>query len=203
MKKTIVSLSVSAILVAAILFSCSKNSPTSSTGQTTMDLTVVGLWNGALGAIPYIHFNGEKIIAHFSGADSTFSLITRDVTRGDTLPIKDTTLVLLGTWRLNSPKDSVLLTCDTSRIIDTTLNILKPRAVRGQVVPVCIKDNNPAHSDPALKNEIKSNSSTGAINWQIAMTDFIPLAPLLNINIPDAQKPLLAAVILVLEKTSQ
>jgi hypothetical protein len=188
MKKAIVLLSLSALLTAAILFSCGKNSPTTSTGPTTMDLTVVGLWNGAIAAIPYIHFNGEKIIAHFYSADSSFTLITRDPTRGETLPIKDTTLVLSGTWRLNAPKDSVLLLCDTSRIIDTTLNILKPRAVRGQVVPVFIKI---------------ATSTAGAIDWQIVMTDFIPLAPLLNINIPDAYKPALAAVILVLEKTSQ
>ena len=188
MKKTSILFST-VCLISAILLSCSEDSPNSpNNGPAALDLTVVGKWDGVLGAIPLIHFNGETIFASFSGADSTFTLITRDPTRGTALPIKDTTLVLSGTWRLNAPKDSVLLFCDTSSVIDTAQNILRPQAVRGQIVPVSIK---------SIAN------SNGHIYWTIVMTDFLPLAPLLNINIPDVEKPLLQAVSLILEKISQ
>lgn len=189
MKKVFVPFVITGILALA-LFSCSdKGTNTKNSGPLALDTTVVGTWQGAMGAIQLIHFNGEKIFAHFSSGDSTFYLITRDTTRAATPVILDTTLVLNGAWRLNAPKDSVLLLLDTCRIIDTTLNVLVPRLVRGQIIPVFIN--------------IARNPDDGYIEWQIALTDFVPLAPLLGLDLSNAPLSVLQVIKVVLAKMSQ
>ena len=158
----------------------------------SIDETEVGKWFGAIGAIHVkntIDFNGEKIFADFSGADSTFALITRDTTRAGTPLISDTTLVLTGVWKLNAPQDSVLLVCDTCRIIDTTLNTLVPRSVRGEIIPVFI--------------DIANNPDDGYVEWQIRLTDFLPIAPLMGLNLSPADAGLLSGTIIALAKMSQ
>ena len=158
----------------------------------SIDETEVGKWFGTIDSIKIpkvINFNGEKIFADFSGADSTFALITRDITRAATPLISDTTLVLTGVWKLNAPKDSVLLACDTCRIIDTTLNALVGRSVRGQIIPVFIN--------------IANNPDDGFIEWQIRLTDFLPIAPLIGLNLPASDVGFLSSTIIVLAKTSQ
>ncbi len=173
MKKIFIPFVIAGIL-ALMLFSCSnKGTNSKNSGPLALDTTVVGTWQGAMGAIQLIHFNGEKIFAHFSSGDSYhFHSYTRDTTRAATPVILDTTLALNGAWRLNALKDSVLLLCDTCRIIDTTLNILVPRLVRGQTIPVFIT--------------IAKNPDDGYIEWQIALTDFVPLAPLLGLDLSNA-----------------
>lgn len=158
--------------VAAILFSCGEDKPN---GPAGMDTSCVGEWIGAMEPIPLAGFNGAKIFANLQGQPQTFELITRDTTRGTTSAIKDTTLVLAGSWAMNGAKDSVLLICDTGRIIDTAQNILKPLSVRGQVIPVYEK--------------IAVNPATNEIEWDIAFSDFLPLAPLLGITIPPTIPP--------------
>ena len=157
-----------------------------------IDQTVVGKWQGAIGAIKIpntINFNGEKMFVNILSSDSTFALITRDTTRAATPSIFDTTLVLTGHWKLNAPKDSALLLCDTCRIIDTTLNTLVPRLVRGQIIPVFVN--------------IARNNDDGYIEWQIVLTDFLPIAPLMGLNIPASSAGLLSGTIIVLAKMSQ
>jgi Carboxypeptidase regulatory-like domain len=157
-----------------------------------IDQTVVGKWQGAIGAIKIpntINFNGEKIFVNISGNDSTFALITRDTTRAATPLISDTTLVLAGSWRLNAPKDSALLLCDTCRIIDTTLNTLVPRLVKGQTIPVFIN--------------IARNTADGYIEWQISLTDFLPIAPLMGLNLNGVNPTLFSGTIIVLAKMSE
>jgi hypothetical protein len=175
-------------IAAVMLFSCSDKGTSNNNGPEVLDTSVNGKWQGEIGAIQLVHFNGEKIFAHFSG-DSTFSLITRDTTRAATPRILDTMLVLTGTWRLTPPKDSVLLLLDTCTIIDTALNILVPRSVRGQTVPVFIS--------------IAKNPDDGYIEWQIALTDFVPLAPLLGLDLSNVPVSILQVIKVVLAKTSQ
>jgi hypothetical protein len=191
MRKTCVLFGITGLLAAA-LFSCSDKGTISNNGAKALDTSVNGKWQGTILAIKIpkvINFNGEKIFVNFSGSDSTFALITRDTTRAATLFIADTTLVLTGSWRLNAPKDSVLLLCDTCRIIDTTLNVLVPRLVRGQTIPVFIT--------------IAKNPDDGLIEWQIALTDFLPIAPLMGLNLNGVDPNLFSGTIIVLAKTSQ
>ena len=192
MKKSLVLLGITGLLAAA-LFSCSDKGTNSNNGPKALDTSVNGKWQGAIGAIhmqtPVFNFNGEKIFVNISSSDSTFALITRDTTRAATLLIFDTTLVLTGSWRLNAPKDSALLLCDTCRIIDTTLNTLVPRLVRGQIIPVFVN--------------IARNTDDGYIEWQIRLTDFLPIAPLMGLNIPASSAGLLSGTIIVLAKMSQ
>jgi hypothetical protein len=191
MKKSFVLLVISGLLAAA-LFYCSDKGTGSNSGPKALDTSVNGQWQGAIGAIKIpntINFNGEKIFANFPSGNSTFALITRDTTRAATPLILDTTLVLTGSWTLNALKDSALLVCDTCRIIDTTLNALVPRIVRGQIIPVFIN--------------IARNSFDGYIEWQISLTDFLPIAPLMGLNIPASSAGLLSGTIIVLAKMSQ
>ena len=192
MRKTCVLFGITGLLAAA-LFSCGDKGTSSNNGPLALDTTVAGTWQGAIGEIhlqnPVIDFNGEKIFVHFSGGNSTFSLITRDSTRFTIPHISDTTLVLTGAWSYNTPKDSVLLVCDTCRIVDTTLNLLVPRQVRGQRIPV-------------FKN-IAKNSYDGYIEWEIQLRDFLPIAPLLGLNISTVDPQYFAGTIIVLAKMSQ
>jgi len=192
MKKTIL-LCALAGMFTAVFFSCGqKSAGPKNSGPAALDTTVVGKWYGAIGAIKIptvINFNGEKIFVNISGPDSTFALITRDTTRAATPFISDTTLVLSGVWKLNAPKDSVLLVCDTCRIIDTTLNTLVGRSVRGQIIPVFIN--------------IANNPDDGYIEWQIRLTDFLPIAPLMGLNLSPADAGLLSGTIIALAKMSQ
>jgi plastocyanin len=163
-----------------------------SNSPRTLDTIIIGKWQGAIGAIKIpntINFNGEKIFVNISSSDSTFALITRDTTRAATPLIFDTTLVLTGSWRLNAPKDSALLLCDTCRIIDTTLNALVPRLVRGQIIPVFVN--------------IARNNDDGYIEWQIALTDFLPIAPLMGLNLNGVDPNLFSGTIIVLAKMLQ
>lgn len=194
MKKVTILLGISGIL-AVVLFSCGNKGTNSNTNTPgTLDTSVKGKWQGAIGGIHIqflkdtINFNGEKIFVHFSGGDSSFALITCDTTRAATPLISDTTLVLTGSWRVNAPKDTALLLCDTCRIIDTTLNTLVPRLVRGQRIPVFI--------------DIARNPDDGFIEWNVKLNDLLPIAPLMGLNFT-ADPRLFANTKIVLAKMSQ
>jgi hypothetical protein len=184
LNKNFALLSGSGLIIAALLFSCADKSTAPAGG---LDLSVVGNWEGAMGAIPLIHFTGERIFANLSGRDSTFVLITRDPTKDTTSAIKDTTLVMTGNWTLNAGKDSVLLAPHSCRIIDTATNTLRSRVI-DQTIPVFIKI---------------AKDASGVINWDIAMSDFLPLAPLLGLNLPPLSPSVWQAVRIILEKMSQ
>lgn len=170
------------------LFVCSQN----PSGPSALDTTVVGNWQGAIGAIPTFNFRGEKIFVNIARSDSSFVLVTRDTTRASTPVIKDTMLVLSGAWRLNSPKDSILLLCDSCRVVDTTLNVLSQRQVQGQVIPV----GTPIDRQP-----------DGLILWHVCLYDLSPLMPYIGLDlsgIPASQlQALLSGTIIDLEKMSQ
>ncbi|HEX7511013.1 MAG TPA: hypothetical protein VF335_06915 [Chitinivibrionales bacterium] len=113
------------VFYGAMLLWCTTN----STGPSALDTTVIGAWRGAIGAIPMLNFTGEKIFLSVSRPDSSFRLITRDTTRAAMQVIKDTMVVLTGAWRINGSKDSILLLCDSCRVVDTALNVLSQRNV--------------------------------------------------------------------------
>ena len=165
----------------------SGNATIQANFAAVLDMTVVGKWQGAIGAIPSIHFNGAKIFANFSGGDSSFSLITRDTTRGATPVIKDTTLVLTGSWRLNAVKDTILLASETCRVVDTTTNDLSQRQVQGQIIPIPV-------------NITKQN---GQIIWKVPLTALVPLAPLIGLDLSGVPQSVLQVIIIELQKMSQ
>lgn len=181
------------VLVAIVLLvACGKDSPNNSGPQNTdttvvMDLSVVGDWVAILAIPPIIN---QKIFVDISKTDSAFLIVTRDPSRDTTKnpAIKDTTLVLTGHWGINNGKDSLLLLCDTSRIIDTAKNELSPRNVRGKTIPLPI--------------QINKNSTSGDIEWEIALFDFVPLAQLLNIDLSN-YVALLKDIRLILVKVRQ
>lgn len=160
-----------AFLAFIVLMTCGKDSPNNSGTPNTdttavMDLSVVGDWEGVMFFPGIIN---EKVFIDIAKADSNFFLVTCDSTRDTTKnpAIKDTTLVLSGTWKLNTTNDSIVLLCDTSRIIDTTLNVLSPRNVRGQTIPIFVN----------------ISKNTNDIEWTITYADLVPLATLLNLNL--------------------
>jgi hypothetical protein len=177
-------------LVAALLLSCGHDAP-NNTGVSGLDTSVVGNWYGMMPPIPLMKFNGAKIFVDISKTDSVFSLVTFDTTRDTTKnpAIKDTSLILTGTWKLNAANDSILLKCDTGRIIDTTLNILSPRAVRGQIIPMVI--------------DISKNPSTGDIEWSVPLTEMVPLAPFLGLDLSSIPVSILQLVTITLVKVQQ
>jgi hypothetical protein len=163
--------------------------------QPPMDLTVVGKWEGSIASIPLVNFNGAQIFPSFRKSDSTFRLISRDSTRHQTTGVKDTMLIITGTWSIQkaksaSSKDSVLLLCDSAKKIDTAMNALVPNdSIHGLRVPVCIN--------------IAKNNSSGDIEWAVTMKDFIPLAPYLRIDIPSNFTFILNIIQIVFKKKSQ
>ena len=167
--------------------SCGDKAAENGNGQ--MDLSVVGYWEGAMEPIPFVGFKGAQIFNRITAVDSAFTLVTLDTSRGIDRPIRDTTLYLAGKWRLNVPGDSILLLPDTCRIIDTAQNILVPREVRGQTIPMLIN--------------ISTYQPTGEIEWTVAIADLMPLAPLLGLNLSGIPPGLLQAVQIILVKRWQ
>ncbi|MBN1129409.1 MAG: hypothetical protein JXA71_10505 [Chitinispirillaceae bacterium] len=157
-------------------------------GNGQMDTSVVGYWEGVMEPITLMGFKGASIFNHIR-ADSTFLLVTLDTSRSDTSRIKDTTLYLAGKWRLNEPKDSILLLPDTCRIIDTAQNILVPRAVSGETIPMFVF--------------IIKNDATGQIEWTVFGTDLVPLGPLLGIDLSGVPTDLLKIITIALYKRRQ
>jgi hypothetical protein len=183
-------------LVSALLVSCGKDTsktpgPTGPDTTVVLDLSVVGNWEGLMPGISLINFDGAKIFVDISKTDSVFSLVTLDPAKDTTKnpAIKDTSLVLTGVWKLNMNKDSILLICDTGRIIDTTQNILAPREVRGLVIPMAIA--------------ISKNSSTGDIEWVVGFTELVPIGPMLGLDLSSYPSSLLEVLTVTLAKKKQ
>jgi hypothetical protein len=149
---------------SALLFSCGESE---NAGPGQMDTSVIGYWEGMLGELSMFGFDGARIYTRIKKTDSSFQLISLTLDTAST--IRDTTLIMAGKWRLNTPKDSILLLPDTCRIIDTTLDSLVPRDVKGTIIPLPI--------------QISRNSSTGDIEWMVSFADMVPVAPLLGINL--------------------
>jgi hypothetical protein len=171
---------------AVLMLSCGDKA---NEGNGPMDTSVIGFWEGAMEPIPLIGFKGENIYNNISLPDSAFTLIVRDTSRGVSLSIKDTTLIMAGHWRMNTLRDTILLLPDTCRIIDTTQNILVPRTVKGETFPMSVS--------------ILDNSTSGHIEWTVPVADLVPMAPLLGINLSGYPPGLLQAVRIVLYKMRQ
>jgi hypothetical protein len=158
----------------------------SSTDKSALDTSVAGKWEGLIVpiSIPPINFNGAKIFMEFSQPGS-FNIIAR----GDTLlpDIKDTILVLSGTWRFNVPRDSVVLAFSACRALDTMTHELASRDVQGQSI--------------FIPKSIEKGETT--IDWIISFADMAPLVPLLGFTIPAQQISLLKALNIDFQKVSQ
>lgn len=176
---------LAAMMALTGMLLCGKNNP-AGTGNPKFDNSVVGMWMGGLRHPPVVN---DYIYVHIIGTDSTFSLVTRDAAGDSTSnpAIKDTTLVLTGKWRLNGTKDSMLLLCDTARIIDTLNHVLVGRQVHGQVISLYVS--------------IAPNAA-GEIMWTLSMSDLITLAPLMGMNIDPTQADALRFVKVGLKKVS-
>lgn len=175
-------------LTITLLLSCGHDS------GPVPDTSAVGDWYGFMIPIHLsgiMEFNGAKIFVDISKTDSLFSLVTLDTTRDTTKnpSIKDTSLVLTGAWKLNATQDSILLICDTGRIIDTTLDSLSPREVKGRIIPMAIN--------------ISDNPSSGDVEWEVPLTEMVPLAPLLGMDLSGVNSSILDAVIIVMIKVKQ
>jgi hypothetical protein len=156
-----------------------------SNGQ--MDTSVIGLWEGAIGELIVFNFYGVQFFTRITAQDSAFQLVAREL---DTAAAdQDTTLDMAGRWRMNVTRDSILLLPDTCRIIDTAQNALVPRPVRGSVIPLPVA--------------ISKNGTTGEIEWVVAFSDLIPIAPLLGINVTGIDPRLLSGSIITMVKQSQ
>jgi len=145
-----------------------------------------GTWLGYIIPInvPPIHFNGAKILLKVSEKDSAFHLVARDTTEIVSPTVKDTILVLDGSWRLNSAKDSIALLCSYCRIIDTSTNALYERPVENQRIQLKV-------------NIAQKEAST---IWEIPFSDLAALVPLLGLSIPAEQQGILKMFVIDMEK---
>jgi hypothetical protein len=145
--------------------SCGEN----ENGNSEMDTSVIGYWEGGIEPLAPFGFNGARIFTRISGSDSSFTLAS--LTWDTAASIHDTTLNMAGTWRMITSNDSIILLLlpDTCRIIDTTLDSLVPREVHGITIPMPV--------------DIKRNSTTDIIEWRVSFAELVPIAPLLGIEL--------------------
>lgn len=169
--------------IPALWFSCGE----SENGTGEMDTSVIGFWEGKIEALPPFGFDGARIFTRISKPDSSFMLVSLTLDTANS--IQDTTLDMAGAWRMNAPRDSILLLPDTCRIIDTTSQILMPKEVQGVTIPMPV--------------DIKRNSSTGIIEWTVSFADLIPMAPLLGIDLSGIPVNTLVGQKMTLFKRSQ
>jgi hypothetical protein len=151
--------------IGIIAFSCVSNSPET----TAPDNPVVGNWQGVISGIGIssINFDGAKVFITISGKDSMFALTALDTMKSRSPAIKDTILILGGTWGLASAKDSVLLHCSSCRVVDTSTNTLNVRNVDGEIIPI----------------PITIGPLNGKTMWKLTFADLMPLVPLLGLDI--------------------
>ncbi|MBN2035881.1 MAG: hypothetical protein JW768_03985 [Chitinispirillaceae bacterium] len=181
MKKTMI---LPALFCCSVFFVCGDGP---DSGVTEMDTSVIGFWEGMVEELEAIGFDGARIYTRITGPDSSFQLVSLALDTASS--IQDTTLDMAGKWRMNAILDSILLLPDTCRIIDTTLNTLMPRQVRGSTIPL------PMH--------ISKNSVTGTIEWMVSFADLVPVAPLLGIDLTGVPISLLTGSKITLFKRSQ
>lgn len=152
--------------ISFLLFSCQKNDENNVANPTEKHICV-GTWQGGIG--------GDKLLSSLlpdtilidvkinNDADSTYSLISTYA------PGTDTTLKHTGTWHLNSKGDSIILVGNNCLIIDTNQKKLVVRGC-GDAIPIHIN----------IQNNL----------WKVLMTDLLPVAETLSI---DVSSPFIAA----------
>jgi hypothetical protein len=172
--------------VGIIGFSCVSNSPETM----APDNPVVGKWQGAISAIGSpANFDGALVFITISGKDSTFAVVALDTMKVRSPVIKDTILLLGGTWGLTVAKDSILLHCSSCRVVDTANNTLNERNVNGEIIPI-----------PTTFGIVD-----GKTMWEPTIGDLMPLVPLLGLDISGISPALLSVLkktLIYLEKKS-
>ncbi len=151
-----------------------------------LDTKAAGTWAGYIIPIKIspINFNGAKIYLKIASADSTFHMAARDTTQQLSEVIKDTILVLDGSWSLTAAPDSIALLCSCCRVVDTSTHTLYDRPVEDRRIPLPL-------------NIFNQDNVT---IWEISFSDLAPLVPLLGLSIPDAQQGLLKGFKIDLQK---
>lgn len=167
MNKTI---PVFTLIFGLLLFSCQKN------GNEPEDNVIidpaekhicVGTWQGGIGGASLAGLLPRDILIDVkinNDADSTYSLISTYA------PGLDTSMKHLGTWHLNNKGDSIILVGNDCQVIDTIQKKLVARDC-GAPIPIYIN----------IQNNI----------WKVLMTDLLPVAETLSI---DVSNPLIAAI---------
>jgi hypothetical protein len=178
--KKIIAVFFALAMVSVLLVACTGYP---SEANLLLDTTVVGVWEGTSLAVPApiapVNIKSFLISTRISKADSAFILTVRDTSQNDSIA-KDTTLILIGTWKMNAANDSILLNCNTGRIMDST-KIFHAISPNQTVNPI------------PLKTNIINDSEKGYIVWTLTFLDLKPFLPLLGITsaIPDNSLKLL------------
>lgn len=152
--------------ISLLLFSCQKNDE-NNVAKPAEKHICVGTWQGGIGGDKLASLLPKAILIDVkinNDADSTYSLISTYA------PGIDTTLKHAGTWHLNSKGDSIILVGNNCLIIDTTQKKLVMREC-GDAIPIHI----------SIQNNL----------WKVLMTDLLPVAKTLSI---DVSNPIIAAV---------
>jgi hypothetical protein len=174
MKKALLCFLFLIVFIGIIAFSCVSN----STENTSPDNPVVGKWQGAISAIGSpANFDGALVFITIS-KDSTFAVIALDTMKVRSPVIKDTILLLGGTWGVTTAKDSILLHCSSCRVVDTSNNTLYARNVGGEIIAI-----------PTTIGTVN-----GKTMWEPTVGDLMPLVPLLGLDISGINPTLLNAL---------
>jgi hypothetical protein len=124
----------------------------------------IGLWQGSLGDETLRKILPKDILIDVkinNDADSTYSLISTYA------PGTDTSLKHLGTWHFNSKGDSIILVGNDCRVIDTIQKQLVVRECSAQI-PIYINIQN--------------------TTWKVLLTDLLPIASALSIDVSTIAK---------------
>jgi hypothetical protein len=154
------SLAVIVIVIGLFLWSCQNNE--NGPGVVTDPVgehICVGSWLGGIGGQQLMGLLPRDILINVkinNDKDSSYSLITTYS------PGTDTSMKHLGSWHLNAKGDSIILVGSNCQVIDTTQKKLVTRDC-GQPIPIYIN--------------IQNNS------WKVLLTDLLPVASTLQINL--------------------
>ncbi|HEX2957922.1 MAG TPA: hypothetical protein VHO70_13900 [Chitinispirillaceae bacterium] len=150
------------IATCLLLGSCQKNGTDPEVIiDPPVDHICVGAWKGGIGGQQLFGLLPRDILIDVkinNDKDSTYSLIATYA------PGTDTSMKHLGSWHLNAKGDSIILVGNDCQVIDTTQKKLVTRDC-GQPIPIYIN--------------IQNNA------WKVLMTDLLPVASTLQINIPN------------------
>ncbi len=142
-----------AIVMSLFLVSCQNNG-----NDPVIENSCIGSWQGGIGGEQLMGLLPRDILIDVkinNDKDSTYSLIA-------TYEGIDTSMKHLGSWHLNSTGDSIILVGNDCQVIDTTQNKMVTREC-GPPIPIYIN--------------IQNNA------WKVWMTDLLPVAETLQINL--------------------
>jgi hypothetical protein len=155
------------LTIGLLLFNCQKNQEDNEVTSPAKKHICVGTWQGGIGGEKLAGLLPTAILIDVTindDADSTYSLVSTYA------PGIDTTLKHTGTWHLNSKGDSIILAGNNCLVTDTTQGKLVSRECGSAI---------------AIHINIQNNL------WKVLMTDLLPVAKTLSIDISN---PVIAAV---------